>query len=305
MWTKTAEVPIDSETRGFITSVRFSPNSSLIALATSNGTLSLHSPDLTQLRSCQRHRKSINEIKWSTDSALILTCSDDGTLYLSRASDFAIVSHFKGHHSYVFTCDISPNRLRVVSGSYDESVRVWNTATGKCLRMISAHAETVTSVSFSNDNLFILSSSWDGYCRIWWAHSGICVKSFELMGIPICFAALSPNNQFVMASCTDSAIRLVNVAERQWAAVFKGHVNQGYSLMAGFSKRGGEGQEVYTASEDGCVVGFDLESQAEIWRVQICEGPTLCGHVCAEGTMLVAGASGETTKTLQLWTREL
>jgi COMPASS component SWD3 len=239
------------------------------------------------------------------DGRYVLSCSDDGTLLLSRARDLAVVARCEGHQSYILTCDISPSGYRLASGGYDESIRIWEASSGKCLRLISAHAETVTSVTFSKNNMFILSSSWDGYCRIWCEHSGICIKSFELMGVPICFSTLSPNNQYVVASCIDSTIRLVQANEREWSGIFRGHINaQGYGLMAGFSQKGDADTELFTGSEDGFIIGFNINTQEEIWRVQISDGPTLCGDMNHEGTLLIAGASGEAIKTLQLWRRE-
>jgi COMPASS component SWD3 len=302
MWTQIGEFVSPS---GLITCVRFSPDGSTIVISTSSGFISVRSPtqDLSEIATRQFHPKSINDVKWSFDSRLILTCSDDGSLLLSRLSDLATVCEFRGHHSYVVACDISPNALRVASGSYDESVRIWDSASGKCLRMISAHSEPVTAVCFSRDGMFVLSSSWDGYCRIWLAHSGICFKSFELSGVPICFSLFTPNNHYVMVSCRNSAIKLIRIRDSNSAAIFRGHVNDRYCLFAGFCMAPGNISELYTASEDGTIVGYDVATQEVVWRVTVCEGPTLCGDISMTGEMLVTGSSTEQCKAVKLWRR--
>jgi WD40 repeat protein len=68
----------------------------------------------------------------------------------------------------------------VVSGSQDETVRYWDVRSGKCLRIITAHSETVTSVSFSRDGTLILSSGYDGVARIWDVYTGQCLKTLQM-----------------------------------------------------------------------------------------------------------------------------
>lgn len=38
----------------------------------------------------------------------------------------------KGHSNYVFCCNFNPQSNLIVSGSFDESVRIWDVRTGEC-----------------------------------------------------------------------------------------------------------------------------------------------------------------------------
>ena len=69
---------------------------------------------------------------------------------------------YKGHTKYVFCCNFNPAANKLVSGSFDETVRVWEVATGRCLQTLPAHSDPVTSVAFSTDGTLIVSSSYDG-----------------------------------------------------------------------------------------------------------------------------------------------
>lgn len=119
------------------------------------------------LISSQVHKKGITELVWSYDSFLLLTSSDDGTLKLCRATDLFEIITLYGHFSYVTCCDIAHSSTRAASGSYDESVRIWELATGLCLKVISAHEGPVSSVHFSSNDEFLVSCSWDCKIRIW------------------------------------------------------------------------------------------------------------------------------------------
>ena len=56
---------------------------------------------------------------------------------------------------------------RIVSGSEDRSVRVWDAATGACLQTLKGHGGKVTSVGFSADGTRIVSGGDDKSVRVW------------------------------------------------------------------------------------------------------------------------------------------
>jgi WD40 repeat protein len=72
-----------------------------------------------------------------------------------------------GHIAYVTSVAFSSDGTRIVSGSYDWSVRVWNASTGKELMTLSGHTHYVTSVAFSSDGTHIVSGSDDQSVRVW------------------------------------------------------------------------------------------------------------------------------------------
>ena len=62
---------------------------------------------------------------------------------------------------------ISPDGARIVSGSFDETVRVWDSATGECTATLEGHTGWVMSVAFSPDGTGIMSGSRDETLRVW------------------------------------------------------------------------------------------------------------------------------------------
>ena len=61
----------------------------------------------------------------------------------------------------------SPDGTRIVSGSYDNTVRIWDTSTGEQLVVLQGHEDAVSSVAFSADGERVASASRDGTIRIW------------------------------------------------------------------------------------------------------------------------------------------
>ncbi|KIM56120.1 hypothetical protein SCLCIDRAFT_89586, partial [Scleroderma citrinum Foug A] len=62
----------------------------------------------------------------------------------------------------------SPDGTRIVSGSHDNTVRVWDTDSGVEIGSpLEGHTLGVTSVAFSCDGTKIVSGSWDNSARVW------------------------------------------------------------------------------------------------------------------------------------------
>ena len=70
-----------------------------------------------------------------------------------------------GHEGSVSTLSILPDG-RMVSGSDDSTVRIWNTVSGDCEQILSSHEEGIKEVIPRSDGL-LLSSDWGDICLLW------------------------------------------------------------------------------------------------------------------------------------------
>ncbi|KAG2118692.1 WD40-repeat-containing domain protein [Suillus discolor] len=74
----------------------------------------------------------------------------------------------KEHTGYVCSVSFSPDGTRIASGSWDNTVRVWDAATGQPLgEPLEGHTALVYSISFSPDGTRIASGSDDNTVRVW------------------------------------------------------------------------------------------------------------------------------------------
>ncbi|NES72560.1 MAG: WD40 repeat domain-containing protein, partial [Okeania sp. SIO2D1] len=62
---------------------------------------------------------------------------------------------------------ISPDGQTIVSGSYDNTIKVWDLATGNLKATLTVHSWYVNSVAISPDGQNIVSGSHDKTIRVW------------------------------------------------------------------------------------------------------------------------------------------
>ncbi len=77
-----------------------------------------------------------------------------------------------GHERYVWRALWNPAEDRIVTGSGDGTVRVWDAATGEELLKIEGHRGWVTQVAWGTAGERILSAGVDGMAYVWDAVTG-------------------------------------------------------------------------------------------------------------------------------------
>ena len=66
-----------------------------------------------------------------------------------------------GHKGTIFCIQFSSNNCYILSGSADNTIKIWDIERGKLLQTLSGHKHYVRTVCFSNDGLKIASGSDD------------------------------------------------------------------------------------------------------------------------------------------------
>ncbi|XP_059852693.1 notchless protein homolog 1 isoform X3 [Delphinus delphis] len=104
-------------------------------------------------------------------------------------------SSLEGHSEAVISVAFSPTGNNpecryVASSSKDGSVRVWDTAAGRCERILTGHTQSVTCLRWGGDGL-LYSASQDRTIKVWRAHDGVLCRTLQGHGHWVNTMALS------------------------------------------------------------------------------------------------------------------
>ena len=92
----------------------------------------------------------------------------------------------------------------VLTGSYDRSLKIWDTNTGECLGHFLGHKSIITSCKFSSKDHLIVSASFDTTVKVWNAQTAQCKLTLAGHTDSVTGADISPDDTLIVSGSMDS-----------------------------------------------------------------------------------------------------
>src|SRR5262249_43296503 len=106
----------------------------------------------------------------------------------------------------------SPDGKTLASGSYDSTIRLWQTATGKQLFKLTGHRTVVNGVAWSPDGKVLASASGDDTVRLWETATGTEIRRLTGHGHWVYAVAWSPDGERLASGSWDGTALVWDVA---------------------------------------------------------------------------------------------
>jgi WD40 repeat protein len=221
---------------------------------------------------------------------------DDGPL-VNALRGVANLNKLTGAEQWspVTSVAFSPDGHRIVAGSFDNSVRVWDAATGQAVgQPFTGHTASVMGVAFSPDGHRIASVSADNTVRVWDAATG------QLVGEPLTGhtgavqdVAFSPDGTRIVSGSDDTTVRVWDAGTGQpIGQPLTGHTKSVIGLAVT-----PDGKRIVAGSRDGTVLVWAMATGRPVGRFAHSR-PVSDVTVSPDGTRIVSGCEDG---TVEVW----
>lgn len=156
---------------------------------------------------------------------------------------------FEGHKAGVLCCQFDNNHL-LMTGSYDKTIKIWNTDTGELIRTLTGHKMGIKSLVFDDQKL--ISAGLDSTIKVWNWRTGECISSYN--GHREGVITVDFLDKIIVSGSADKTINVWHVDTRtcytlrgheDWVTCVKIHANS---------------KCLFSSSDDSTIKLWDLET---------------------------------------------
>jgi small GTP-binding protein len=198
-----------------------------------------------------------------------------------------------GHTDWIRSVTLIPGGKLALTSSVDNTLRLWEVGTGRCLRVLKGHSSGTRCVASSPDGQRILSGAGSGNLQIWDLHSGRSLCFLKGHRDSVRSIAWSPDGQWVLSGSGDSTIRIWEASSGRCLHVLQGHTDSVWSVA--WSP---DGQYVLSGSGDSTIRIWEASSGRCLRILQGHLGNVFSVAWSPDGKRILSG-SGD--NTVRLW----
>lgn len=141
------------------------------------------------------------DVKVSPDKKSFAAASENGKILIYELNGKK-TSEIAAHKDKIFSLSWSADGFKILSGSYDGSIAIWDAKSGNLLKRFEGHGENVYRLSFFDRDSKIISTGYDGKVRIWNVDKGKQEKIFNKHVDAVYSADVSSNGTVISSDYT-------------------------------------------------------------------------------------------------------
>ncbi len=214
-------------------------------------------------------------------------------LHKTNSSINFLANTLTGHSEGITSIVISPDGQTLVSGSWDNNIKIWNLKNGNLIRTLSGHSNVIDSIVISPDGQTLVSGSADRTIKIWNLKNGNLIRTLSGHSRSVNSVAISPDGQTLVSGSDDKTIKIWNLETGNLIRTLSGHSKVVWSLAIS-----PDGQTLVSGSWDDTIKIWNLQNGNLIRTLSGHSLSVLSVAISPDGQNLVSGSAD---KTIKIW----
>ncbi|OAJ37621.1 hypothetical protein, variant 1 [Batrachochytrium dendrobatidis JEL423] len=216
--------------------------------------------------------------------------------YSSLVVPNTVKSVFSGHTGNIKCVEfVGEDGKQIVSGSSDNTCRVWHTETGVQMGILEGHTSRIWDVTSTLNGNYVASASGDSTIKVWSINdSGMpCLSTLSGGSGDMYTVKYHPTHSFLVSGGYDKVVRLYDIERGVAAKTFTGHQLSVSKVI--FNPLG---NLIISGSKDNTIKFWDIVSGLCIKTISSHLGEVTCVEMNSDGTLLLSSSKDNSNR---LW----
>ena len=187
----------------------------------------------------------------------------------------------------------SPDGRYLASGSGDDTIKIWEVATGKELRTLTGHSSLVSSVVYSPDGRYLAGGSWDNTIKIWEVATGKELRTLNGHSDWVESVVYSPDGRYLASGDSFGTIKIWQVATGTELRNLTG-----YYLPVNSVVYSPDGRYLASGGDDKTIKIWEVATGKQLRTLTGHSSPVFSVAYSPDGRYL---ASGSYDNTIKIW----
>jgi len=194
---------------------------------------------------------------------------------------------------------VTPDKKHIVSGSDDNTIKIWDFENGEVIRTLRGHNSVVQIVFVTPDRRYILSGSLDKTIKIWDFEKGEEIRTLKGHNNLVVSVFVTPDKKHIVSGSFDTTIKIWDFEKGEEIRTLKGHNGSVRSVFVTPDKK-----HIVSGSIDTTIKIWDFEKGEEIRTLKGHNGYVFSVFVTPDKKHIVSGSDDETIKIWDFETGE-
>ena len=162
-----------------------------------------------------------------------------------------------GHNHFVSSLALNSDSTKLVSGSWDKTIRLWDIPSSKSEKIFKGHTKDVLCIAFSHDERLIFSGGMDNTLKYWNTKGELRFDNNQFRGWVSCILNISKGkSNYIAVGSGDGSVKILN-SEYNIQREIPGGEYAVTSLSAD-----DQGEYLFVAYKNGTVKVMNIEEQS-------------------------------------------